>query len=123
MSLSASQIAAIKGSIKTAVKNRIGRKTYTSPGPFIDNGDGTYRQGPSTSRETLDFEDLDNVIDIIVEEICDQLSTSIVNNFVQHAQVNITTGVLANGGATSGFGGPGAGLMVTGVCATPGTIS
>jgi hypothetical protein len=114
MALDPTAIANIKGSIKGTVKARLGTKTYTKPGAYVDNGDGTYRQEPDETTTTLNFEDLDEVIDAIVEEICDQLSASIVKNIQTTAQVNITTGVLANGGATAGFGGPGAGLMVTG---------
>ena len=123
MALNASQIASIKTTIKSTVKDRIGRVTYTTPGAFADNGDGTYSQESPTTRTTLNFEDLDRVIDIIVEEICDQLSEKIVSHFKEKAQINITTGILGNGGATAGYGGPATAVMITGTCAVPNTIT
>ena len=136
MALNASQIAAIKDNIKNVIKTRIGYRTFTAADIQVDQGDGTYNKVPYQQQDdpvtgnpmprevtTLDFNDLENVIDVIVEEICDQLSQSIVSHFKQAAQINIITGILANGGSTSGFGGPGAGLMVTGTCAVPNTIT
>ena len=121
--LEASIIASIKESIKHDIKEDIGNITYYTPAPYLDNGDGTYSQGEAVPRTTLNFENLDRVIDIIVDQICIQLSDKIVSHFKQHAEINITTGILGNGGATAGYGGPAIAVMITGTCAVPNTIT
>lgn len=104
-----------KNMLKSAIVSRIGTKSYTKTGGYVDNGDGTYTKQEDIEVVTLNFEDLDRVIDIICDEI--------IKHIKLHAQISITTGLVGNGGSTAGFGGPAAGVLVTGVSATPNTIS